>query len=194
MANPLLCSPISLADYSRYCCSGKLPKALKVALGEASQDPMLKSILCAAEMLGYLEPASAHRPGVCDPVVTVERDITVPAPEAPEEGAAVVPTEERIVSICAPLNRALVIDILRVDAANETAAIQPVTQPIFKKVNLGTFGEWCLPFEPSKATGMFSNVEHIIVPPGAGFSVYGQNFIVGSDAVYHLKMKMWAAC
>ena len=191
--NPLLCSPMSLAEYSRYCCSGKLPEHVRKVLNDAQGDPVLKAILCAAEIIGGLEPLAATRPGVCDPVIVVDRDIPVAAATT-DAGGNVIPTEVRVASFCAPMNRALVIQKSRVTAANLTAARQPVVQPIYKRVNLGTFGEWCLPFEPIDGPNSFHNIEHVIVPPGAGYSIYVQNFDTTSEAVYHFHARMWASC
>lgn len=183
---------MSLADYIKFCCTGKLPAHVQAALRNASADPYLKALLCHSEILGNLEPAAATRPGVCDPVIYYERQITVPA--ATTVDGVVVPAEERVISFCAPINRALVIAESRVTAGNAVAAAQPVTMPLYKKVNLGTFGEWCLPFEPLDAVGGFANVEHIIVPPGGGFSIYVQNFDTTGPAVYNYKARFWASC
>ncbi len=90
------------------------------------------------------------------------------------------------------MNRALVVERLRVLPANLTGATQPRNQPQYKRVNLATFGEWCLPFEPQEATNQFVNVEHVIVPPNAGYSVFVSNFDPFSEAVFHLSGRMWA--
>lgn len=183
---------MSLADYAKFCCTGKLPAHVAKALSDACTDPFLKALLCHAEIVGALEPLSATRPGVCDPVIYFTRQVTVP--EATLVEGVVVPGEVKVISFCAPMNRALVIAESRVSAANDAAASQPVTQPVYKKVNLGTFGEWCLPFEPPDALGSFVNVEHIIVPAGAGFSIYVQNFNQAAEAVYDYQARFWASC
>lgn len=183
---------MSLVDYIKYCCTGKLPAHVQAALTKEAQDPYLRAILCAAEVVGALEPFGATRPGVCDPVIDYRRRIIVPA--ATLVVGVVVPSEERVISFCAPLNRALVIEKSRVKPVNDIAATQPVTQPITKKVNLGTFGEWCLPFEPLDASGAFVNVEHIIVQAGAGYSIYVQNFNTAGAAIYDYRARFWATC
>jgi hypothetical protein len=183
---------MSLADYIKFCCTGQLPAHVKRALSEAAKDPVLKSLLCTAEIIGGLEPLSATRPGVCDPVIEHERQVTVP-PATLVDGN-VVPAEERVISFCAPINRALVVEKSRVSAGNAVAAAQIKPQPIYKKVNLGTFGEWCLPFEPLDAVGTFNNVEHIIVPAGGGYSVYVQNWNTTAEAIYNYKARFWASC
>lgn len=189
----LLCSPISLADYARICCSGKLPKNAAVALEYAKQNPQLYAILCAMEMVGGLQPLSATRPGVCDPAIHYTRTIILPAATIDDAGN-VTPSEARVMSFCAPTNRALVVEKSRVSPGNLTARTQPITMPIYKRVNLGTFGEWCLAFEPGTLEGSFSNVEHIIVPPGGGYSIYVQNWNPNSEAIYEYEARMWAAC
>lgn len=189
----ILCNPISLADYVKFCCTGQLPLNVKQALSQAAQDPLLKAILCAMEMVGALEPLSATRPSVCDPVVYFTRSIVLPAATLNSDGS-VTPTEARVISFCAPTNRALVIERSRVSAANDVAANQPVPMPVYKRVNLATFGEWCLPFEPDSLPGSFVNVEHIIVPSSAGFSIYVQNWNPNAEALYNYEARFWASC
>ena len=190
---PLFCQPMSLADYTKYCCTGKLPAHVQAALSQSSKDPILQAILCAAEIIGGLEPLAATRPGVCDPAIYLERQITVPAATLNPDGS-VTPSEERVISFCAPTNRALVIDQSRVTAGNDIAANQPIPMPLYKRVNLASFGEWCLPFEPDSLPGMFVNVEHVIVPAGAGYAIYVQNFNPGGAAIYNYKARFWASC
>lgn len=190
---PFLCEKMSLADYAKFCCTGILPLNVSKALSQSAQDPYLRAILCAAEMVGALEPLSATRPGVCDPVIFFERNVVLPAATLNDDGS-VTPSEARLVSFCAPTNRALVIAESRLTSANETAENQPVPMPLYKRVNLGTFGEWCLPFEPDTLPGSFVNVEHVIVPSGAGFSLYVQNHNPNSEAIYNYKARFWASC
>jgi hypothetical protein len=189
----ILCNPIALADYVKYCCTGKLPANVASALSQAAQDPILRAILCTLEIIGKLEPEAATRPGVCDPAVYFTRQITLPAATLNADGS-VTPSEARVISFCAPTNRALVVEESRVSAGNDVAANQPVPMPVYKRVNLATFGEWCLPFEPDSLPGSFVNVEHIIVPSSAGYSVYVQNYNPNSEAVYDYKARFWASC
>lgn len=181
---------MSLAEYVAYCCTGRIPKTVSDAMAKGG---FLGELLCAIDIIGALEPLSATRPGVCDPVIVIDKQIVVPPATLNADGT-VTPKEVRAISYCAPMNRALVIQESRVTAGNLTGASQPTAQPAFKRVNLGTFGEWCLPFEPADEPGLFSNIEHIIVPPEAGFSIYVQNFDPESEAVYHLHSRMWASC
>lgn len=179
---------MSLQDYIVYCCTGKLPASVQAV---RNRSPLLNDLVCLADLLGALEPVCATRPGVCDPVVVVDRDIAVPAATLNADGS-VTPSEARAISICAPVNRALVVEELRLLPANLTAAESGEAE--FKKVNLGTFGEWCLPFEPEGGPGLFVNVEHIIVPASAGFSLHAKNHNAFSEALFHLHARMWACC
>jgi hypothetical protein len=182
---------MTLTEYAMYCCTGVLPLQLQAALDQPS---FLKDILCALDFTGRLEPETAHRPGACDIRVIVDADIIVPEAVINDSGM-IVPSEKKAITICAPLNRALMVDQLRVSPSNLTAARQPRTQPVYKRVNLGTFGEnWCLSFEPAEQPNQFVNIEHILVPPKAGFSVFVQNFDLSSEAIYHVHAEMWASC
>lgn len=185
-----LCN-MTLAEYVQYCCTGVLPAKIATILN--GPPSFLRDILCALDIIGALEPLAATRPGVCDPVIVVDKQIVVPPATVGPDGK-VIPSEKKAICYCAPMNRALVVEESRVTSGNLTGASQPTAQPIYKKVNLGTFGEWCLPFEPADQPGEFVNVEHVVVPPKAGYCVYVQNFNTESEAVYHLHSRMWASC
>jgi hypothetical protein len=179
---------MSLAEYARYFCTGQLPdNVLKIFAGD---EKFLKDLICMASLIGALEPLSATRPNAGDPVIFYERQVTI-AP-ADIDG---VPREEQVAQFCAPMNRAMMIAESRLSPANAAASQQPVPQPIYKKVNLGAFGEnWCMPFEPSSKPGSFVNIEHILVPPGAGFAIYAQNYSTTEEAIYNYKARMWISC
>lgn len=179
---------MTLAEYSQYCCSGKLPAAIEAAKHKSE---LLSDLIDFADLLGYLEPACAERPDPCEPEIIVTRSIEV-AHADPDTPDSVV--EERVISICAPLNKALMVKELEVTPDNSTAEDQPHTQPVYKRVNIAGFGEWCLPFEPMDQPGLFVSVQNILVPPKAGFSVYVQNFDVDSPALYNVRARMWACC
>jgi hypothetical protein len=179
---------MTLADYIKYCCTGQLPDNVTRV---RNKSPLLDDLICIADLLGALEPLCASRPGVCDPVAVVDRDIVVPPATFNTDGT-IKPSETRAISICAPLNRALVVEKLRLLPENLTASESGGAE--FKKVNLGSFGEWCLPFEPEGGPGLFINTEHIVTPPKAGFSLYAVNHDPTSEAVFHLHARMWACC
>jgi hypothetical protein len=184
----MICS-MSLVEYIKYCCTGEFPASVATVRRKSA---FLDDIVCLADLLGALEPLCASRPGVCDVRAVVDRDIAV-GPATLNANGSVTPSEARATSICAPMNRALVVEVLRVTPANLTAADSG--QAEFKRVNLGTFGEnWCLAFEPQDTPGQFANVEHIVTPPGAGFTLHAKNFDPFSEAVFHLHAEMWACC
>lgn len=189
VAAGMLCS-MTLVEYLHYCCTGQIPANVQKLM---SQGGFIADLLCALDIIGALEPLCATRPGVCDPAIDVEKDIHVPPAKLNPDGS-VTPSQVRAISYCAPMNRALVVAENRITAVNLVASTQPTAQPIFKRVSLGTFGEFCLPFEPADEPGLFSNVEHVIVPPQGGFSVFLQNFNTTAEAVYHLHARMWACC
>lgn len=184
-----ICPGMSLADYIFYCCTGQLPGAV---IAVQNKSPFLRDMVCMAQLLGALEPLCATRPGVCDPVVVVDRQITVPA--ATVVDGVTVPGQERAISVCAPMNRALVVKTLRLTADPDDAVALASGEVEFKRVNLGSFGEWCLPFEPEGGPGVFINVEHIIVPPSAGFTLFGKNNDTDDPAIMNLHAEMWACC
>lgn len=182
---------ISLVDWVRYCCTGELPAVICNALARGG---FLADLIRYNALTGDLQPKCAERPGVCDPANVVDKEITVPAATLNPDGS-VTPSEVRAISYCAPLNRALVVAESRITSGNAIAAAQPITQPIFKRVNIATFPDgFCLPFEPADMPGQFSNVENVVVAPGAGYSIYVQNFSTAGAAVYNLHSRMWACC
>ena len=170
-----------LVEFIRYCCGLGRPPWENAA-----------NLVEVAGSIGALEPLSATRPGACDPRVIIDKDILVPA--ATVVDGKVVPTRRRAIALCAPMNRALLVDVLQVTPVNLTASRQQNTRPEFKRVNIATFGEWCLPFEPLDEPNLFVNVEHIAVPPKAGFTVEVANDNQFSDALYQVHAEMWASC
>jgi hypothetical protein len=183
---------MGLSDYAHYCCTGRLPEHIVQAM---NSDTMLSQILCAFDAVGALEPLAAHRPPACEPVIVDDFDITVPA--ATLVDGVVVPTSVKALAFCAPTNKALMIKKLRITAGNLVASRQPVTMPVYKRVAMGGagFGQWCLPFEaPSGSTSVFRNVENLLTPPQAGFSVFVENHDATGEAIYHIYAKTWTAC
>lgn len=185
---------MTLAEYSTYCCSGKLPASIQ-ALRAKSQ--FLDDLIDIIDALGYLEPACVDRPDACEPEIVVTRSISVPHVDTDNplnDDGEVIPMEARVISICAPLNKALMVKELEISPDNQTAEGQPHTQPVYKRVNIAGFGEWCMPFEPLDEAGLFVNVQNLLVPPKGGFSVYVQNYDTVSPALYKLRARMWACC
>lgn len=182
--------PMTLAEYARYCCTGRLPDAVE-ALRRKSQ--FIGDLIDVVELLGWLVPAGALYPGPCNPEIKVTRSVEVAAATLNVDGT-ITPSEERMISICAPMDKALMVRELEITPENQTAENQPFTQPVYKRVNIAGFGEWCLPFEPLEAAGQFVNVQNILVPPKAGFSVYVQNYNPTNPALYRMEARMWASC
>lgn len=181
--------PLTLAEYIQAASVRRqIPKTV---LDLAAQGPGARDLVAILSSLGWMEPAGAWRPGAADSATEVEFEVTVP-PATFDSTGQVVPASKLMLPICAPLSRSLVIDILRVQPANLTAANSGQTK--YKKVNLGGFGEFCLPFEPENLCGRFANVEHVIVCPKAGFSVFAENCSPCSEAVFNLYARMWSAC
>lgn len=181
---------MSLADYARFCCTGRLPPQVE-QLKKKSE--VHKAFIEVLELIGKLEPDCVFEPSGCDPEIRVTRSVEVAAATLNADGT-ITPSEERLISVCAPMNKALMVKELEVLPENDTAEEQPVTQPIYKRVNIAGFGEWCLPFEPLNQAGLFVSVQNILVPPEAGFSVYVQNYDTVSPALYKLRSRLWACC
>lgn len=180
---------IGVADFIRAAYIYRtVPKGI---LDLACLSQNAKDIIAILSALGWLEPAGAMRPGVADLVTEVEYEVTVP-PATYDADGNVVPSEALIIPICAPINRSLVIDYLRVTAGNLTAASSGGVE--YKNVNLGGFGDFCLPFGPDELPGRFDNISHIVMCPGSGFSVFGKNYSTVSSAVFHLEARMWSTC
>jgi hypothetical protein len=179
---------LTLAEYIQACTKGLTPKTI---VDLASQSPESQEIVCILSALGWMEPAGAWRPPACESVIEVEDEIVV-GPATRNTDGSTTPSQGLAIPICAPLNKSLVIEILRIQPGNLTAAQGGRT--LFKKVNLGGFGEFCLPFEPATKCGRFANVEHIVVCPGGSFSLFAENCNPCSEAVFNLHARMWAAC
>jgi len=181
--------PLTLAEYVQAASIRR--QVPKTVLELAALSPGSRELVTILSSLGWMEPAAAWRPGVTDMVTEVEYEVTVP-PAIRNADGTITNSEVLMLPVCAPLSRSIVIDILRVSAGNLTAAQSGRTK--YKKVNLGGFGEFCLPFEPDDLCGRFANIEHIIVCPKAGFSVFAENCNPCSEAVFHLYARMWSAC
>jgi hypothetical protein len=181
---------MTLEEYAHFCCTGKLPASVEAL---RQQSPFAQDLVDLVQLLGWLIPAGTIRPGPCDPEIKVTRSIEVAAATLNADGT-ITPSEERMISICAPMNKALMVAELEVTPDNQAAENQPFTQPVYKRVNIAGFGEWCLPFEPLEAIGQFVSVQNILVPPKAGFSVFVQNYNPTNPALYRLKGRMWASC
>lgn len=186
----MMCS-MSLSEYIKFCCTGIMPAVVEhVRTRSAVHD----ALVCWSDLLGILEPACATRPDACEPELRILRYVDLP-PATINEAGQVVPSEERIISICAPMNKALMVAELNVEPENLTAQRQPYTLPIYKRVNIASFPDgFCLPFDPADQPGLFVNVQHLMMPAKSGFSAYVKNWDPTSPASFSVRGRMWACC
>lgn len=177
-------------------CQGKTPAAL-VRLFESLETAVGRDIFKMAYAIGALEPLAALRPEIGELVMVFDKTVTVPrATSVTTNGVTVItPTEAKLIRICAPMGKALVIETLRALPVN-LAAVQSGTLT-FKRVNAVGFSEgFCPPGEPADGDdeGTFQNVEHILLRPEAGFDLFAKNSDPTSDALVHVTARMWTAC
>lgn len=187
------CIPISLADYIAAVCKGKMP-ASWLAVGGLEPSQFLKDLVCFASAIGALEPLSAIRPAATELVTVFDKTVEVP-PATVNAAGAIVPAEAKLIQICAPMGKALVVDKLRGLPANLTATESG--DIVFKRLAVFGFSEgFCPPGEPADGDdlGTFQNVEHVILRPEAGFDVHARNHDPFSPALFHIHARMWTAC
>ena len=180
---------LGLEEYLKHCrAGGRKPEILEYLEGRSE---WMRDIVCLLDTLGILEPWTAWRPGACEPVVFVRQDLAVPA--ATIVDGKVVPGEILAVPLCSTLlDGALMVDELRIEPLNLTAQESGAVLP--KKVNLGGFGEFCLPFEPDDRLGRFVNVEHFGMCSNASLSIFAQNFDPFSVGRVKVTVRMWGSC
>lgn len=187
------CNPISLADYIAAVCKGFMP-ASWLAVGGNEPSQFLKDLVCFASAIGGLEPLSAIRPAATELVTVFDKTVEIPPATVAADGK-IVPAEAKLIQICAPMGKSLVVDKLRALPANLTATESG--DVVFKRMAVFGFSEgFCPPGEPADGDdlGTFQNVEHIILRPEAGFDVHGRNHDPFSPALIHIHARMWAAC
>ncbi len=186
------CPKMELSSWVRACMGqGSLPAA-PWALKDGPMTPKdFVQILCA---IGAFEPLGAIRPGACDVVSVYEKFVTVP-PATINAAGEVVPSTEVLVKFCAPGYRGMVIERLRGEPANLTAA---ESGEVFSKITqVQGFSEgYCPPGEPSPGEdiGTFNNVEHLVLCAGAGFDLNARNHSPFSPAVFHVTGRAWSTC
>jgi hypothetical protein len=187
------CNPITLGEWIQAACKGKVPDSY-LQLGNGDPSGFIKDLICFASAIGGLEPLSAIRPSATMLVTVFDKTVEVPVATLDAAGK-IVPSEEKLIQICAPMSQALVVDRLRALPANLTA-----TQSgdiVFKRLAVMGFSEgFCPPGEPADGDdlGTFQNVEHVILKPEAGFDVHARNFDLFSPALFHIHARMWASC
>lgn len=181
----------TVTEWFRVCKAGGVPAS---AAGLASRSEFAEAVVCLAAMTGALEPLDATRPSVCTPVTTFERTVEVPPATTDPEGN-VVPSQRKLIKICAPLHQSLVVDDLDISPANLTATESG--EIVFPRNGVFGFSEgFCFPFEPGDGNdvGVFYNVNRIVLCPGSGFDVHGRNNSPFSNALFHVKARLWGAC
>lgn len=187
------CNPITLSEWIQAACKGKVPESY-LHLGDGEPTQILKDLICFASAIGALEPLQAIRPSAIQLVTVFDKTVEVPVATLDAAGK-VVPSEEKLIQICAPMSQALVVDRLRALPANLTATQNG--DIVFKRLAVMGFSEgFCPPGEPADGDdlGTFQNVEHVILRPEAGFDVHARNFDLFSTALFHIHARMWAAC
>lgn len=187
------CPRLSLADYVQ-SCFGKKNKALPAAPYAQNDEPIsakdLVSILCT---IGLFEPRGATEPRACDIVTLFDKTVEVPPAEIVD--GKVKPSDKKLIKICAPQHRSLVVSELRGLPANLTASESG--QVFSRAMQVHGFSEaFCPAGEAGDGNeiGTFANVEHVVLCPGAGFDLFGRNFDPFSPALFHISAKMWGTC
>lgn len=189
-----VCPQAAVKDAIYACCKGLIPPAEAIALAYAPDSEILRALLCVASAVGALDPLATIRPGVCDKVFVFDKTVEVP-PATIDAAGNVVPSEAKLIQICAPMGLALVVETLRALPANLTAALSG--DIVFARQAVMGFSEgFCLPGEPADGDGLgtFQNVEHVLLLPEAGFDVHARNFSTVSPALFQMHARMWATC
>ncbi len=185
------CPKITLESYLKACFGrGPLPAAPWAQGDQPITTQDVVSILCA---LGWFEPAAADRPGACDVVTIFDKTVEVPA--ATIVDGEVVPAEKKLVSFCAPLDKAQVVKIARVTPANLTASDSG--EAFYKALQVMGFSEgFCPPGEPASGDkeGTFNTIENILLCPGSTFDISARNFDPFSPALFHAFIRAWGTC
>lgn len=187
------CEKFSAVQFIRDACNQEVSKALTKLFAEL-QSNVGQDLFCVLNGIGALEPLSFTRPGAGEIVQVYDKAITVPAATILPDGR-IQPSDGRLISICAPEGKALVIKILRATAGDLTASEHG--EIVLKRLAVIGFSEGlCKAGEPGDGDedGTFSNIEHIILPPKAGFDVYGRNKWPYGSATFQIHGEMWETC
>lgn len=182
----------SAEEFAIALCQGKLPGVL-ATLFDSLETAVGRDVFKIAYAIGALEPLSTHRPDATEIVMVFDKTVTVPA--ATVVAGKVVPGEAKLIRICAPVGKSLMVDKLRALPVNQTAVDSGSLT--FKRLSLTGFSDgFCPAGEPANGddNGTFQNIEHILLRPEAGFDLYATNVDTTSSALVHVHAKMWAAC
>jgi hypothetical protein len=182
---------ISLEEYVRACRRNKTPGAI---VEFENQSEFAHAVVCAMGLVGALEPLSAIRPDACNIKDVYDKTITVP-PAVLNPDGSITPTDGKLMHVCAPMGKSLVVDKVRVTPANLTA--EESGEVAYKRVSMFGFSEgFCPAGEPGDGDGLgtFQTYEHVILCPESGFDVHARNNDPFSSAKFHIHAEMWAAC
>lgn len=181
-----------LDDFILAMCSGKVPASL-VRLLESLETAVGRDIFKIAYAIGALQPLSAIRPDVGELVMVFDK--TVPVPAATTVDGKVVPGQAKLIRICAPQGKSLVVETLRALPVNMASVDNGSL--LFKRANVFGFSEgFCPPGEPADGDdlGTYQNVEHFLLRPESGFDLYAENFDTANQGLVHVTARMWTAC
>lgn len=188
----MACEKFSAEQFFRTLCVGEVPSDLQRLYSELSANG--KDLFCIANAVGALEPLSYTRPGAGEIVQVYDKAKTAPAATIDANGK-ITPADVKLISLCAPEGKVLVIKILRATAADLTASNDG--EIVMKRLAVIGFSEGlCKAGEPGDGDGFgtFQNIEHVILTPKAGFDLYGRNHNPYSPATFQVHGEMWESC
>jgi len=196
------CAKIPVGVYMAYCMgrAGKGAQPITAPWSLKSEPISIQDVVSLLCALGHFEPATLQRPGACDIVTSFDDIVEVePATIAGEctDAEVITPSEQVLIKICAPQNKALVVDFLEGIAANLTA--WESGEVVSKSMQVAGFSEaFCPAGEPGPGQpsneGVFSQVRRIVLCPGSGFDLTARNHSPYSPALFHIKGVMWTTC
>lgn len=187
------CEKLSAEAFFRAICNGaasggldRILKSLETSLGS--------DLFCIAHAIGALEPLSFTRPGAGEIVQVFDKTIIIPAATLDAAGN-VVPRDGKLIRMCAPDGKALVVKTLRALPVDLTAVL--FGNIVMKRLAVMGFSEgFCPAGEPADGDdlGTFQNIEHVILPSKAGFDVYARNNSPYGPATFSIHAEMWETC
>lgn len=189
-----VCEKFSAERFFRESCQGSVPEALKKLWLDMGTEQG-RDLFCVLNGIGALEPLSFTRPGAGEIVQVYDKSFTAPAATFGPDGVTIRPSDVKLISLCAPEGKVLVVKILRATPGDLTASQHG--EVVMKRMAVVGFSEgFCPAGEPGDGDedGTFQNIEHIILPSKAGFDVYGRNNWPYGPATFKLHGEMWESC
>jgi hypothetical protein len=187
------CQKLSAVEFVRAACEGKIPGGL-VHLFKSLETDLGRDLFCLANAIGALEPLSFTRPGAGELVQVYDKTIVVAAATLNADGT-VKPRDGKLIQMCAPDGKVLVVKTLRAAPVDLTATL--FGNIAMKRLAVMGFSEgFCPAGEPADGDdlGTFQNIEHVLLPPKAGFDVYARNNSVFGPATFSIHAEMWETC